>query len=219
MFGERNVPPDHAGSPPAGGVLERLGLAAQDMTGALMQAYRNEQGVHAETIIGAAAALCGEFALCAAAEKSGQVLPDSGWVVGGIADALLYSGEISAWTLIRVAAARAGADDAALPDMAEIVARTASAIGGSPFPQLSVPNQHYPHEWSPNACPRHRAAIAEIADRHGLSGEETVLALALSVSILISQTKEVIAPALTARLAADIMIGVSRMAPMQAEVT
>jgi hypothetical protein len=219
MFGKRIVPPDHAGSPAAGGGLEKLGAAAQDMTGALMQAYRNEQGIHAETIIGAAAALCGEFALRAAAEESGQVLPESGWVVGGIADALLYSGEISAWTLIRVAAARAGADDAALPDMAEIVARTASAIGGSPFPPLSIPNEHHPHEWSPNACPRHRAAIAEIADRHGLSGEETVLALALSVSILISQTKQVIAPALTARLAADIMIGVSRMAPMQAEVT
>ena len=52
--------------------------ASSDIVKILIASYRNERGVHAETIIGAAAALAGEFALRAAEPK----LPENGWVLG-----------------------------------------------------------------------------------------------------------------------------------------
>jgi hypothetical protein len=197
--------------------------AGSEILDALLIAYRDERGIHAETIIGAAAALAGDFALRGAIEDAGITLPEKdSWVVGGVADPVLYGneqpGNHTAWSVIRAVALRAGAAEADLPNMEAVVARTTAAVGGSPFPPLTLPSKHYPKEWSPNACPRFRPQMDAIAERNGLSKADMAGLFGVVIGILIEQTKEMLSPAIAATLAAEVMIGVARMAPLQREV-
>ena len=175
-------------------------------------------GVHAETIIGAAAALAGEFALRAAEPK----LPENGWVISQGAHRIIFgdggADPVGLWHLICEGAVQAGATPSALPQTEAVAARTAQAVGGSPYPPLSVPDKHYPHEWSPNACPRLRQAIEKTAAQHGIDHGDTARALALAIVLLIAQTKAVLPPATSATLALEIMAGVARMAPLAAPI-
>lgn len=193
--------------------------ARAEIAALLIEAYRDGQGVHSETMIGGAAALAGEFGLRAIEPN----LPEQGWVVGDKINGLLFEneeqGEATLWTIIRVGAERAGAPAEELPDPVDVVARVAAKIGGSPFPPLTVPERHYPHEWSPNACPRLRRAIEIIADARNLSSVDRAMAIAFAIAFLIAQIKDVLPPVIAATLALEIMIGVSRMAPMKEPIT
>lgn len=233
-FGKRTTPPAGLSNAAANGgrraVLDadtikahiaNMIKASADIVTFLLTTYRNDKGVHAETVIGAGAALAGEFALRAAAAARRQPLPLKGWVVASDVDALIaVAPEPKMTTLLALivdAAKDAGMPAAAAPEPLAIIARTAQAVGGSPFPPLTVERSHYPLEWSPNACPRHRATIERIARTHALDELGTAGALALAIAQIIRMTSNVLPPAISARLAAEIMIGVSRMAPMQGE--
>ena len=78
-------------------------------------------------------------------------------------------GRATIWDFLSDAAIRAGDSEHDLPQNEDVVARIATAVNGTSFPPLSVPTQHYPHEWSPNACPEFRGRIFAIARRHALS--------------------------------------------------
>lgn len=187
--------------------------AASEIVQMLVAAYRTQRGVHSETVIGAAAALAGEIAL----RVSEAQLPDSGWVLSQRASALLSEDtaerpSMAAIVLQGALAARGKQED--LPDVREAAQRIANAVGGSPFPPLSVPQGHFPHEWSPNACPRYRDRLDELFDKHGLEGDQRAIAAALAVAMLITQTKDVLAPETAATLALEIMLGVARMRPL-----
>ena len=192
--------------------------AANGLLTYLINAYTTKHGVHAQTVMGALAALAGEFALRAAAEVKGVRLKGPGWVVGGAPDDLLYAGEPrgqpTVWSFMRQGAVKAGVSAERFPDFEAIVARTAAAIGGSPFPPLTVPREKVPQEWSPNACPLHRVAVLHFMGEHEIT-EPAAIALALGVAMMIyfEQSKST-TPATLVQLAAEIMIGVSRMQPM-----
>ncbi len=200
-------------------IPEPVKRTAPEIADFLIQQYRTDRGVHAETLLGAVAALAGEFALRAAEPE----LPQDGWVLSDNVNGILFedegSGEITMWSIIRIGASRDDPGGEGLPDPVEVVARVGSAVGGSPFPPLSVPAEHYPHEWSPNACPRYRADIEKIGERNGLGKKDLALALALAITLLIANTREVLDPAIAATLALEIMIGVSRMAPLEEPIT
>lgn len=185
----------------------------------LINEYRDERGVHSETIIGAMAALAGEFALYAVE----PVLPDDGWVYSEAVNGLLFEnetkGQTTLWSAIRVGARRAGASPDDLPDPIDVVARVAQSVGQSPFPPLSVPKKYYPHEWSPNACPKYRNQIAKLALEQNLSATESAIALGYGIGLLIAKTSDTLPPAVAATLALEIMIGVSRMAPLKEPVS
>lgn len=197
---------------------EAFERATSEITQFLIESYRMERGVHAETIIGGAAALAGEFAL----RGSESDLPADGWVISENANGFLFEnearGDVTLWSIIRSGAERAGAAPDTLPDPVDVVARVAESLGSSPFPPLSVPDRHFPHEWSPNACPKLRGGIEKIGAANGLSARELALALATAVSILIGQTSQLVPPAVAGTLALEIMIGVSRMVPLEVEI-
>lgn len=195
-------------------INESVARAGAEIAKFLIQAYRNERGVHSETVIGAAAALTGEFALRAAE----AVLPEKGWVFSERANRLLFGrmtgSKLDLWSIICHGAVRAGASERDLPDPVVALKRTAAAVGGSPFPALSVPTQHFPHEWSPNACPRFRTHIAKYGADHGIAGTDLAFALAIAIAMLIEQTKAVLPPVIAATIALDIMLGVTKMVPL-----
>lgn len=200
--------------------LKRIAeLGRNDVLNFMIQKYRTQGGVHAETIIGATAALAADFALRGTARE----LPvGHNWVVSEGADRLLYAGEeqgeATVWSIIRGGALKAGADPAALPDLETTVKRVADAVGSSPFPPLSIPAEHYPHEWSPNAGPKLRDELAGITARAGLTTEQTALALGFALARLMEYTSDVLAPELSATLALEIMAGVARMSPLSREI-
>lgn len=199
-------------------ISEPVSKAGMEIADFLIGSYVNEQGVHAETLLGAAAALAGEFALRAAE----PILPDEGWVISTNATGLLFEnearGEMTLWSIIRIGAERSGLEESDLPDPGEAFGRVAASFGGPSYPPLTVPAEHYPLEWSPNACPRYREDISKIGARHGLSMKDLAMAIAMSIVFIMSRTAQILAPAIAARLVLEIMIGVSRMPPLQAEV-
>ncbi len=187
--------------------------AGMDIVKLLMGGYGNANGVHSETILGAAAALAGESALLA----SGDPIPASGWVVSEKALGLIFnaptSSDMTIWAIMRIVLSHQDIE-VDLPDPIEVTKRVAAAVGGSPFPPLSVPQEHYPHEWSPNACPNFRLHINNIAESHDLDRTGKAMALGYAIGYLLAKTKDTLDTKIAVTLVLEIMIGVSHMIPM-----
>jgi hypothetical protein len=115
-------------------------------------------------------------------------------------------------------AERSGLQPRDYPDIVSIRKRIAQAIGSDSFPPLSVPAEHYPHEWSPNAIVRLRSELDSIFASHGLTVVECAVALACTTGALINMTAQTVEPGITTTLALEIMIGTSRMAPLEKEL-
>jgi hypothetical protein len=222
-FGRRPTPPAGAApsaapQQPAGNELKKISQAGGKIAQFLMQAYRDGRGVHVETIVAAAAALAGEFALRASAPR----LPDSGWIAGAPADALIFGGfpdkRVTMWGVVHTVLVGSGADNSKLPNMNLIATRASSLIGKEFPPKLSVPLQHFPHEFSPNAAPRFRNDVAAIAREFGLDPTETALALAFTLAMLIKNAHGIVPVDILAMLAAEIMVAMTRMAPLKAPI-
>jgi hypothetical protein len=193
--------------------LEHCANAATDLVALLASAYTLGDRLQAECAIAAGAALTGEFALRAA----GVPLPDKGPVPAGLADDVLFAGaregRPTAWMFLMHAAVEAGAASYELPDIEAVAARIAQE-GGSAFPPLSVPEQHVPHEWLPNIAPRFRYRVIAVADAHDLSLRAVTIALAAATGQLIIRVRDDLAPLIGLTLAAEIMLGAARMAPL-----
>ncbi len=184
--------------------------AGNDIVDLLTPHYTFAGILKPESVIAAAAALTGEWGL----HSLGKTLPESGFIVSNEINQVLTEGDGAVWLFVEKAVVEAGMPHSQLPDVAAAVTRNAAAIGSAPYPPISVPEKHLPDEWSPHACPRYRNNIAAIAKRHNLDDMETVFACAIATATLIVETSATIDPAVTTQLALEMMIGVSRMAPL-----
>jgi hypothetical protein len=124
--------------------MTEVAKVGQEIMQHVLQAYTGTGGVHGESVIGALAALNGEFALRATT----KILPTGeAWVDGTLADGLLFAGEQagrwSIWTIVYGYAVSAGAPQSAIPDIREITQRVEKSKGGDNFPPLSVPKEHF----------------------------------------------------------------------------
>jgi hypothetical protein len=82
------------------------------------------------------------------------------------------------------------------------------------FPPLSIPHEHYPTEWSPNAGPRLRGAVQEIAARYRLTLRHIALALGMATGNLIHQGQDLLPPKIAFQLAVEVMFSTAKMAPL-----
>jgi hypothetical protein len=206
--------------------LARAEAAAAELAEMLRDAYTDRDNrIHAPTVVGGAAALTGEFVLRAA----GIPLPRNGFVFGDPINAILFeSGDDQAtvWEIIETTASALGLAEADLPDAPEIFGRIAAAAAAIMqhrgdeivYPPLSIPHAHYPAEWSPNAGPRLRGAVQEIAARFRLTPRQTALALAMATGNLIHQGQDVLPPKIAFRLAVEIMFSTAKMAPLSERI-
>ena len=189
-------------------------VAATEIALHLRDKYTSAHGVHAETVICAAAAIVGEWSLWAC----GSPVPDIAWVVLPATNALLVEGDGAASRLIAAAVRQAGGAVARLPAGPVLLARTAAAIGSPQFPPLTVDKSHYPQEWSPLAAPRFRADMRSICEKHGLRDpKEIFAACVMAVSLLIAATAKVLDATISGTLALEMMVAVSRMSPAETE--
>lgn len=191
-----------------------LRRASTDIVSLLLARYADDQGrVHAETVIAALAALAGEFAL----RTTGFPLPKNGtFIAGGVQDGILFADptQPTAWSMVVKAAAVAGLPEEDVPDLTQVLRRAIDGIGHTPFPPLSIPSEHFPREWPPYACQRFRDDVRAIGESNSLTMSELVVVLGWAIGDLIIRTRTNLPPAISIRLAAEIMIGVSRMAPL-----
>jgi hypothetical protein len=225
--GRTSVPSSPPGSPAAARDVELAEAepAAAELVAMLRHVYtdRNDR-LHAPTVVGGAAALAGEFALRA----TGLPLPRIGFVFGDPINEILFEGErgqATLWDVLEKRAAAIGLPKTDLPDAREVFGRVAAAAatitrngGGAVFPPLSIPDAHYPKEWSPNAGPRLRAAVQEIAMRYRLTPRQTALALAMATAELIQQGKDALPPKIAFQLAVEVMFSTAKMAPLAERV-
>jgi hypothetical protein len=193
--------------------------ASQEFVALLLAAYGDGEGrVHAPSVIGAAAALTGEFAQRAGDIPSGTGKP--GYVFGDAINAVLLEdadkGRATVWACLQRAGRDAGLSERDIVDPIEVIRNVAAAVGGPSFPPLTVPKEHYPHEYSPNACVRLRPKVIAIADRLELSRRDLAIGLAMAIHGLILLTRDAVPPAISVRLAAEIVLGVAKMNPLAA---
>jgi hypothetical protein len=186
----------------------------------MFDAYGEAGGrVHAETLLGAAAALVGEFALRATVPAS-KLDHMGGWVLGGAPDGLLYADEkpggvLTIWTIVGSALSTPGSHFVR-PSIEDIVRRNSAQIGKSPYPPLTIPANHFPHEWSPNATLKLRSRVQQMAAARSLNPRQTALALGWALFHMLRQSKQMgLDPTMAATLVGEVMIGVSRMMPLQ----
>ena len=199
--------------------------AAQEFVAMLRHVYTDRHDrIDAPTIIGGAAALTGEFALRA----TGLPLPRIGFVFGDPINEILFEGgrdQATLWEIMEKSASAVGLPKADLPAARDVFGRVAAAAatitrdgGGAVFPPLSIPDAHYPKEWSPNAGPRLRAAVQEIAMRYRLTPRQTALALGMATGDLIRMNKDLLPPKVAFQLAVEVMFSTAKMAPLAERV-
>jgi hypothetical protein len=210
-FGRRQQPPgtrpSRAGSsPPLQPVApgaSHTAEAAKSLIALLLATYTHGGTVHAETVIGAAAALAGEFAQRAAD-------PSEPYAINDILFEGAARGRPTMWACIEQAATDADVPSSDRPDPATVLKRIDSS--GAVFPPVTVPERHYPLE-HPSACVRLRPRVIDIADRFDLSRRDLAFALGMATAGLIERNGDDLPPAVAIRLAAEIMFG-RAMAPL-----
>jgi hypothetical protein len=191
-----------------------LQTAAQEIHRMLLEHYASKNGVHAETVIGAAAALTGAAALQTLEPK----LPDRGWVTSEKASLFAFgeneSDKNCLWATITNGALEAGVAADRLPNRQVVNRRTVEAFGSSPYPPLSVSASHYPREWSMEAVPRFHSQLTKIGMRNQIGPAELAIALAFTTSVLIRECAKVLNPEIAVRLALEVMVGSLHMVPL-----
>lgn len=207
---------------------ELVAEVSSELLGVMIGAYSDARGSHLETIMGALAALAGEFCLRAGAEAAGQELPSGQqYILSSLAHPYIYSegctNALTIWSMICSAAVDAGASPEQLPDPQALAARAVAAIeAGQPYPpRLQIPESNFPNEWSPNACPRHRQTVRDVMAGAGMfAADEIAMALGITMMMVFVAAKEsfeanALTPETLARLALEIMIAVAHMAPVE----
>jgi hypothetical protein len=217
-FGKRRVEsPVESPAPPAAIDWKKATEASRVIIDYLVAAYRDPRGTHAETVIGAAAALAGAYA-----QRSVQPMaPGTGYVVSDKVSEIMFSGGAIGQPLVGIIlqfAESAGVPRDRLPDPQAINQRVIAAFNSSSYPPLSVPQDNYPNEWSPNASVRHCTRINALLAEYQLNAMEGAVALTAATAGLIKLTANAIDPGIATTLALEIMIGVSKMRPLEREV-
>jgi hypothetical protein len=197
-----------------------IGPASVDVEQMLVAALTGAHGhQHLETMLAAGAALAGEYALRASAPAGflDQALP---WIIGNPADPILYAdqrrGRATVWGLVSAIAMAARHRSADLPQIEAIVSRNDARIGQAPYPPLSVAKAHLPRHQAPNLPIKLRGRIDQIAFARDLSPRQIALAIGMGTAIILRGADRSGFDAFVgATLIGEVMIGVSRMKPLE----
>lgn len=216
--------PKHGRSTPARQPFEhrlaRAGLAiAAHVVAHCAGTAPDGESVHAGTVIGILATLAAEAGLQAASINRRESLDAApgGWLRGGAADAILFAGSAhggvtTVWDFIAAAALEARVDRGALPDLGAVLAHAEAHIGAKPFPVLTVAPAVRPRTIVRAAAARHRHAIHALAADEGLcTAHEQALCLGAAIAQVIRSEPD---PSVLAHLAAEMLVGAARLAPM-----
>lgn len=197
--------------------LKTLLQCSADQARALVDAYRDAHGWHAETVIAAAGALVGHAIQTSAYSMAAQgtlvvseferpTNPPFGKFINCAERIEIYIDNELGF-LTSVAAHFDWFKPQDVPEMAAIVAQCIDQIGGAWFPQLSVASEHMPHKWPPDAVPRFTQPMRAHLDRYGLPRNMCeVLCLSLALGHLIGKSRDRLDPAIALRIGLEMAI-------------
>lgn len=217
--------------PPAVLTIEdRLARAGFAIAAHLFEAYEGTKstGAHPGTVVAVLATLAAESALQAVElnRRAPLDMTSDGWITGGPADHLLFRAEqpvwqrghgLSVWDLVAEAARSTGVAADAMPDLALALARAEAHAGTRPYPVVTVASPHRPRALLRPAAARHRIECAGLAAAESLcTPAELALAYGAAIGQLISREA---APECLTQLAAEVLIGAARLAPLPYALT
>lgn len=203
-------------------MLQTMLQCSTDQADALVSAYRDEHGWHAETVIGAAGALVGyaiqASAYSMAAQGTGtvteferQTSPPFGKFVncGERLDIFAKNEFAFMLTLAEQLGWFAPKD---VPDLQAIVAACIDQIGGEWFPRLSVDPAHMPREWSPDAVPRFARQMRASLETYSLPHNVCeALCLTLALGHLVAESTDRLDPAIGLRIGLEMAVATSNI--------
>jgi hypothetical protein len=212
-----------AGRAPRQGFDERLVRAGLAIAAQVFNAYDGTDpdapsSVHVPTVIGVLATLAAEAALQAAVvnRRAAADVAPGGWVLGGPADAILFSaaddGVSTVWQVIASGAVDAAVSAADMPDLDSILAHVEAHVGAKPYPVLTVASTFRPKALLRAAAARLRQLIQGFAADEGLcTPHEQALACGAAIAQVIRSEPR---PEVLTRLAAEVLLGAARLAPL-----
>ena len=210
-------------SPPRQPFEHRLARAGLAITAHIVEhctgTAPDGESVHAGTVIGILSTLAAEAGLQAASvnRRASLDAAPGGWISGGAADAILCAGSAqggvtTVWDFVAAAARDAGVAPSALPDLTVVLAHAEAHIGSKPYPVLTSPPALRPRTIVRASAARHRHAVHALAAAEGLcTAHEHALALGAAMAQVIRTEPEA---ARLAYLAAEMLVGAARLAPM-----
>jgi hypothetical protein len=198
-------------------------LGAQEITARLMAVFKNENGVHIESLLCSLGALAGYSCQAAVrAQANARSLDESSlftivktqdgkrYFFGDRINLLLIESKYSVWSIAAAGAQQAGATD--LPDLAEIIQHTSAVLGSDAFGRLrefrkNHPGGDLPVNYARALWPKLQPLIAKFCP----DPTQWPVLLALCAQQTIVTGKSVLDPSLALRIVMEAAIPVSRV--------
>jgi len=191
----------------------RWNTAGDDFVVLMTTEYRSGGSLHWPTAIAASAFACGQMALMARE----SAFPEDKAIDSARVTALMQSGNVPTRTIwgycVEIAKQAFGIDPGTLPEYRTVVLGMGARLLAGSWPALEVPLHFVPHETPVNAGPRLRRKIHEIAEPHGIHGDDIAFALATATMKMIGSVQHLGARDLTT-LALQCCVAGSRFAPV-----
>lgn len=220
LFGGKSEKPEPTSAPPP---PEEL---AAEILQKLINAYADERGVHAETLLSCVGALAGfgcqiairdgvKLGLLPANTKLTEAQTDDGrtYFFGDSLNQPLLEADMSVWNQVMSAAHRAGATQ--LPDMADVASYVAGSVGQPYFGTIRIEDAHQPHEKPIDALAKWWLPAYNLIKAR--NGDPLFIGwyFATAAQQLIAKTKAVLDPALAARIVIESAVAMAKVDPRQ----
>lgn len=200
-------------------------IGGKEITQRLIQALKNERGVHVETLLACIGSLGGfacHMAIREAIVKTGKAKENEVFIVVSGADGKKYyfgdfvnkplaEDSISFWGLVGGAAQHLDKDG--LPDISAIFAHVTSTVGGKGFGIPQMPDNHRPAELPINLVKSLWPALLPVVDKFCLSPVERPYLFGFCAQEVIEMGKNAIAPGMAAKLLMECAVPMSKIGP------
>jgi hypothetical protein len=197
-------------------------IGGKELAQRLIDAMKNERGVHAESLMCAAGALAGYACQDAVRttnrengrdELSGLAVADTRdghkYVFGDPLNLPLVEAKMSLWTVAAGGAQACGCTS--FPDVGDIFAHVASSVGSESFGVPRLPTDHPVHEMPIVYLERLWVRYAPMAEKFCGKPEDRVLLYAMCIQDLITQTKSVLDPCVALKIVMESAIPMSKV--------
>jgi hypothetical protein len=205
--------------------LVPLRIGAQELVQMLIAGMKSERGVHVESLLAAVGSLAG---FCCVDSTLKQVARTSKtpqefgiidvemsdgrhYFLGDPINALLGGTDRSLWALVAGMANQLGTQD--YPDFGDIAKHVAGSLGGDQFGLPRVPDNHRPGDLPINYVRNIWPAILPHLEKRAPDLRERVMLLGLATQEVMQMGKDVIDPALAAKLVMECAVPMAKLNP------
>jgi hypothetical protein len=225
--------PEFSGAKPAGPGAIQIGDGGGSQKGAervaqfLVDAYRDERGVHAETVLSAVGALAGfaaQEAIWEGCVRPGRMQPQQAlmrvdtksgetYFFGDFLNTIVATtqpGQLSVWRFVAGAALKAGTKS--LPQLEPIFAHSAETVGTPDFGIPVLPSNVALKEM-PRQALRHWPRVKAILVTADVQPLHWPLELGVAAQLLLKQAKDTIPPDIGALVVMQAAIPMSKVDP------